>query len=102
MSRNTKTYSIICSTDYYHASRDSRFARNENIYVVASNLTIKEAQKQLLEMFSEDAGRLVDNWGLAVSNHYRDGLEAYKSHNDGTRAYEFDIYTYSIIEQSNC
>ena len=50
MSRNTKTYSIICSTDYYHASRDSRFARNENIYVVASNLTIKEAQKQLLEL----------------------------------------------------
>lgn len=96
---NTKTYSIICSTDDYHASRNAKFARNENTYVVASNLTLKEAQKQLLEMFSEDAGRLVDNWGLAVANHYRDGLEAYKSHKDGIRAYEFDVYTYSIVEE---
>ena len=96
---NTKTYSIICSTDDYHASRNAKFARNENTYVVASNLSLKEAQKQLLEMFSEDAGRLVDNWGLAVSNHYKDGLEAYRSYTDGTRAYEFDVYTYKIIEE---
>ena len=89
-------YDIVCTTDFYHAARNPRFAHHENSYVIASNLTLKEAQARLLKMFSYDAECPIDNWGLAVNNHYKDELEAYKTLEDGTRAYRYDVYIYEI------
>ena len=90
-----ENYSIICKTDPYHASRMSGFNR-VGVKVMDSGLTLKEAQKKLLKYFSEDAGSYFDNWGLAVLYRGKQDLEACKTYRDGTRAYSYDIYTYSI------
>lgn len=90
-----KTYKIIASTNGYIASRDVRF-RGRTEYVVESCLTLRDAQKKLLEMFNHDyeneIGMPFRNWGLAHINR----PDVTHSFLDGTRSYEYDSRKYSI------
>lgn len=89
---------IICKTDIYHASRDSRFARHSGSRVVNEYDSLKEANEALLGMFNDFAGeegKYFPNWGLAVSwkgSHI--SLNAVRTFGDGTRAFNYDVYRY--------
>lgn len=87
-----KAYKIIGKTNSWIAQRDSLFKGKTSI-TLESGLTLREAQKKLLEFFNEDYEKSYKNWGLAVANSY----VAYSS-NDGTRGYEYDSRHYSIEE----
>lgn len=94
-----KTYSIVKETNPYLAQRDG-MGRQTKI-TLEKGLTLKEAQKELLRMFNYDCETNYPNWGLAVAISGKRGEagEAYKSHSDGTRAYEYDSRYYSIEEE---
>lgn len=48
-----KTYKITANTSQYVANRDRKFnGRTE--YTISSGLSLKEAKKQLLDMFNKD------------------------------------------------
>lgn len=90
-----KTYKIIARTNGYIASRDIRF-NGRTTYVVLCHLTLKDAQRKLLEMFNHDydneIGMPFRNWGLARINR----PDVTNSFPDGTRSYEYDSRYYSI------
>lgn len=86
-------YKIIGHTNPYIAQRDIHFNGNTTI-TIESGLTLKEAQKRLLQFFNEDYGTSFSNWGLVRCSH---PFEA-STHKDGTRSYEYDSRYYSIKE----
>lgn len=88
-----KKYRIIGKTNSYIARRDSLFNGREYVFL-ADQLTLKEAQKKLLDMYNEDNNTSFTNWGLAV-NHNKG---AYATRQDGTRCYEYDSRIYEIEE----
>ena len=97
-----KTYSIISYTDPYHGSRASGYKRVSNTRyakTLRSGLSLKEAQNALLEMFSEEVGHKVANWGVATRIQSVPGLEASPTYKDGTRSYSEDVWTYYIEEE---
>ena len=51
--KNTIMYKIIVKTDLYNAKRNVGFNPNTGIKVLEDNLTLKEAQKSLLNHFNE-------------------------------------------------
>lgn len=91
MNTENPTYSIVARTNGYIASRDIHF-NGKTTVTIAAGLTLKEAQRRLLEMFNDDYNKNYSNWGLARIN------EPYNttSHKDGTRSYEYDSRYYSI------
>lgn len=88
------TYKIIGHTNPYIAQRDIRFNGNTTIKI-ESGLTLKEAQKKLLQFFNEDYGTYFSIWGLVRCNH----PYVTTSHKDGTRSYEYDSRQYSIEKE---
>lgn len=90
-----KSYKIIGKTNGWIAQRDSLFKGKTEI-TIESHLTLREAQKKLLDFFNEDYETFYPNWGLAVGNHRFDC----GSHSDGTRYYEYDSRYFSIEEDN--
>ena len=89
-----KTYKIVGGTNSYIAQRDILFNGKTKI-VIAVGLTLREAQKKLLDMFNEDYDTCFPNWGL-VRAHFPYDSSTYR---DGTRSYEFDSRRYGIDEE---
>ena len=107
-----KKYVIICSTDPFNASRDARFnmpkayprfKENDSRFVrsiiIEECTTLKQAQQMLTSMFIVSNKGGSKNWGLNVIHTNDDNdhdCVALPTHEDGTRAFTQDIYTYSI------
>ena len=90
-----KNYKIVGKTNGWIASRDINFNGKTEI-TIESNLTLREAQKKLLDFFNEDYDTYYQNWGLVRCNHYDES----SSRPDGTRSYEYDSRYYSIEEDN--
>ena len=87
-----KTYKIIGKTNGWIAQRDSLFKGKERI-IIESGLSLKEAQKKILDFLNEDYETCFSNWGLArMNNPYT------YSNPDGTRGYEYDSRYFEIEE----
>lgn len=93
-----KKYIITGNTNAWIAQRDSTFNGKPRI-IIEEGLTLREAQKKLLEMFNEDyedRGWYAVNWGITVNISSRLAAPTF---NDGTRQYEYDSRVYRIEEQ---
>lgn len=88
-----KTYKIIGRTNSYIAQRDSMFNGKTEI-TIESGLTLKEAQKKILDFYNEDYETYYKNWGLVRCNS-----DLAYSHSDGTRGYEYDSRYFEIEEE---
>lgn len=98
MKKNETRYNIVAETNQYMANRLSEFNGKCRV-VKAENLTLKEAQKELLRMYNEmyeDERPYAYNWGLAVIHSHRHVDGAFPTHSDGTRTFEYDSRRYSI------
>lgn len=87
------TYSIIGRTNGWIASRDANF-RGKCEVIFKENLTLREAQEELLRMYNYDYDACWSNWGLAVIHSNGNAW----SGSDGARRYEYDSRVYSIEE----
>ena len=96
-----KTFKIIGRTNGWIAARDSQFNGKTEI-VVEKNLTLKEAQGKLLSMFNECYELDCSNWGMAVIASKERAEGAYKTHEGGTRSFDYDNRTFSIEEEEQC
>ena len=96
-----KTFKIIGRTNGWIAARDSQFNGKTEI-VVEKNLTLKEAQEKLLSMFNECYELGCSNWGMAVIASKERAEGAYKTHEDGTRSFDYDSRSFSIEEEEQC
>ena len=96
-----KTFKIIGRTNGWIAARDSQFNGKTEI-VVEKNLILKEAQGKLLSMFNECYELGCSNWGAAVMARKNRAEGAYKTHEDGTRSFDYDSRTFSIEEDEQC
>lgn len=90
-------YKIIIRTDLYNAKRNVGFNPNTGIKILEENLTLKEAQKSLLNHFNEANDTNYNNWGLVVANTKKK-FDCAISFSDGTRCFEYDIFKYIIVE----
>lgn len=88
-----KTYKITGKTNGWIAQRDSLFKGKEYI-TIERGLTLKEAQKKILDFFNEDYETCYKNWGLVRCNS-----DMAFTHNDGTRGYEYDSRYFEIEEE---
>lgn len=100
-----KKYKIIGKTNGWIASRDIHFNGRPCI-TLSSNLTLKEAQRKLLEYFNsdyeQDLPKPMPTWGHArrsLASKMRGYVVA--SFKDGTRSYEYDSRYYSIEPQND-
>ena len=91
-------FKIIGRTNGWIAKRDTQFKGKTEI-IVAGNLTLKEAQRRLLSMFNEYYELGCGNWGMAVIASKERAEGAYKTHEDGTRSFDYDSRTFSIEEE---
>ena len=92
------TYRIIGKTNGYIVNRDSNFKGRTEI-VIESNLSLKEAQSQLLDMYNEKYGDerpFASNWGMAVIQSKPFVFGATPTFGDGTRSFDWDSRSYSI------
>lgn len=87
------TYKITGRTNGWIAQRDSLFKGKEYI-TIERGLTLKEAQKKILDFFNEDYETCYKNWGLVRCNS-----DMAFTHNDGTRGYEYDSRYFEIEEE---
>lgn len=83
-----KTYKIIEKT-----------AGQRTAKIVEKNLELKDAQKELLELFNRRHYLNTKNWGLAVilTKDRPDGAKP--TFRDGTRSFSYDTKTYVIEEE---
>lgn len=93
-----KTFKIVGRTNGWIAARDSQFNGKTEIDV-EKNLTLKEAQNELLRMFNNCFELDCKNWGIAVIATKSRVFRAYKTHDDGTRCFDYDGRTFSIEEE---
>ena len=91
-------FKIVGKTNGWIAERDSLFKGKTEI-IIADNLTLKEAQRKLLSMFNDCYELGCSNWGMAVIATKSRDFCAYKTHDDGTRCFEYDGRTFSIEEE---
>lgn len=101
-----KGFRIVVRCDAYHSAR---YSINYNSVLewegstptkwifMKGILTLKQAQRVLLRMASDDAEIEYPNWGIAVMHPNEDKeVECYPTRKDGTRAYRKDTLTYEI------
>ena len=91
-------FKIVGKTNGWIAERDSLFKGKTEI-IIADNLTLKEAQRKLLSMFNGYYELNCSNWGMAVIARKKRAEGAYKTHEDGTRCFDYDGRTFSIEEE---
>jgi len=87
-------YKIQATTNGWIAQRDPRFNGKTEV-TIEEGLTLKEAQKRLLDLFNEDYEKAYSNWGMVRCNHRNYSC----SYADGTRSYEYDGRNYRIIRE---
>lgn len=87
--------------------------KNQNVYiaqrsgengVLSQGLTLKEAYKELLDLYNEKYSgerSFVPNWGLAVCQSKKHVFGALPTYKDGTRAFDWDSRAYVIEEEIN-
>lgn len=85
-----KKYQIIGNTNGWIANRDILFKECTTI-TIHTDMTLKEAQNKLLEMYNEKYDKSYTNWGQVTRNN----LNA-STRNDGTRKFEYDSRYFSI------
>lgn len=90
------TYKITAETNGWIASRDSRFNGKTRV-VLASGMTLREAQKSLLSMFNRDYDTWYSNWAH-VRRKYSWETRSYP---DGTRRYEYDSRIFKIEKEED-
>lgn len=103
MKANEKRYNIVAETNPYLANRLAEFNGKCRV-VKEENLTLKEAQEELLRMYNktfEDERPYAYNWGLAVIQSQRQVDGAFRTCSDGTRTFEYDSRRYRIEEVEN-
>lgn len=94
-----KTFKIIRKTDSYHARF---FANGKCEDTIKSGMTLKEAQKELLDMYNGiymEERPYAPNWGMAVIQSKGHVFGASKTLGDGTRSFDYDSVKYSIEEE---
>lgn len=94
--RYTPVMGIILTFDSMYRITMQRDGRKA---VVLSNFnSLTEAQRELLRMANHDFETSYKNWGLMASyiNRCTNGSASHTL-SDGTRMYNYDVYTYSII-----
>ena len=91
----SKKFMIVGRTNGWIAQRDSLFKGKEEI-IIERDLSLREAQRKLLDMFNEDYETAFTNWGHAR----RHDRFATVTKQDGTRLYEYDSRYFSIEEQT--
>lgn len=91
-------FKIVGRTNGWIAKRDTQFKGKTEI-TITGNLTLKEAQRKLLSMFNECYELDCKNWGMAVIARKKRAEGAYKTHEDGTRSFDYDSRTFSIEEE---
>lgn len=96
-----KLYRVVCRTDAYKASRNSRFKEHETECIVRESLSLKQAYMELLYLYNVVCTTLpgASNWGCAVRQSKRCYEGAQKTFKDGTRSFCYDGYTYSIEQE---
>lgn len=82
-------------TSGYIANRDRKF-NGKTTVVIESGLTLKKAQKKLLDMFNNDYDTSYPNWGMAVIRTKNNVEGATRTFKDGTRSYEYDSRRFYI------
>ena len=92
-----KTYRISGATNGWIAQRDATF-KGRCYIVLDSGLTLRDAQKKLLQYFNDDFEMCYSNWGLVVSHERKHHSSAWSAI-DGTRGYEYDGRRYRIEEE---
>ena len=83
-----KTYKII-----------EKKAGQRNAKVIETNLELKDAYKELLDLFNRRHGLNAKNWGLAVIMTKDNAECACKTFSDGTRCFGYDNKSYYIVEE---
>ena len=101
-----KGFRIVVRCDAYHSARYSlndnsvleREGNTPTKWIFMKGIsTLRQAQKALLRMASDDAEIEYPNWGMAVMHPNEDKeVECYPTRKDGTRAYRKDTLTYEI------
>lgn len=93
------TYKIIATTNPYIEQRDAMFKGKTEV-IIEQGMTLKEAYKELLDLFNRKHDLYAPNWGIAVrlTKDLCDG--ARPTFQDGTRCFSWDSRTFSI-EQEN-
>ena len=91
-------FKIVGKTNGLIAERDTLFKGKTEI-VIDDNLTLKEAQRRLLSMFNGYYELDCSNWGMAVMATKKRAEGADKTHEDGTRSFDYDSRTFSIEEE---
>lgn len=89
-----KSYKITGETNGWIAQRDTRFNGKTQI-VIDEGMTLKEAQRCLLDLFNENYNACYPNWGLVRCNNHNIST----SHADGTRSFEYDGRYFTIEEE---
>lgn len=87
-----QTYRIEATTNSFIAKGDPIF-NGRTMIVLKNRLTLKEAQRSLLELYNEKKETSYSNWGLAVIHSHL----AACTHSDGTRQFEDDSRFYKIL-----
>ena len=93
-----KKFRIVGITNGWIAARDSQF-NGKTAIDVEKNLTLKEAQNELLRMFNKCFELDCKNWGMAVIATRNRAEGAFKTRNNGTRCFDYDGRTFSIEEE---
>ena len=88
-----KTYKITGLTNSWIAQRDGQF-RGRTSITIEEGLSLKEAQRTLLQMLNDCYDSNWINWGLACIHNDNAG-----SRLDGTRYFEYDSRYFSIEEE---
>lgn len=78
--------------------RDGQMAKNYK-----NGMTLREAQQELLKMANYDLEANYPNWGLlvAATRNKPASFSASCTLSDGTRSYNYDVYTYRIESEQD-
>lgn len=99
--REQKRVYMYMITKTRNGCNESNKSNRYYFEVVEDNLTLKDAQRELLRLFNrylDPDGCGVPNWGLAVNYRGEKPIGANKTNPDGTRAFYYDVYNFEICE----
>lgn len=69
--------------------------------IISEGLELRDAQKELLQLFNNKFETCYKNWGIAVSATKGTNEGACPTFSDGTRSFSQDVYTWRIEEEEH-
>lgn len=95
--KQEQLFCIVAKTNPWIAQRSGLF-KGRTTVVLEHDLTLKQAQKWLLEYWCEKSQCYAPNWGVAVrmKQGVPQDIIANPTHEDGTRSFEDDSKNFSI------